>query len=313
MAKSQLGRTLVIANPAARSGGGTRGAELARRFLASHASVTDGFDVRLTDGPGDGTNLARAAEGFRTVVALGGDGIIHEVVNGLMGIGGPRRPRLAVVPMGSGNDFARTLHAAANAPEASLAELLQGTGRTVELGLVNGTYFVETLSWGLDAAIALDTTARRAGSTRQRGSGLFLSSGYRIMATSRKRWPYRATFDDADEVRGVDIVFAVQNGPTYGGGFRVCPEAVPTDGALDACYSVGTPSAPRMLTLFSEARFGMHTRSTALRLRKFGHLAIDFDEEPPCQVDGEVLVGTHYDVRVVPHALEVIVPRSCPW
>ena len=75
-----VGHTLVIANPASQSGAGAEGAEFVRRTLAAYGSATDGFDVRLTTGPGVATQMARAATGFDTVLALGGDGVIHEVV-----------------------------------------------------------------------------------------------------------------------------------------------------------------------------------------------------------------------------------------
>ena len=87
MSTSPLGRTLVIANPAAHSGRGAQGATFAERFLASYSSATRGYELRLTTAPGDAELMAAEADGFDTVVALGGDGVIHEVANGLM-----RRP-----------------------------------------------------------------------------------------------------------------------------------------------------------------------------------------------------------------------------
>ena len=187
MAVRSLGRTLVIANPTAHSGRGAQAAERVRRFFESYDSVTTSYEHRLTTAPGDGEAMARGAAGYDTVIALGGDGIIHEVINGLMQIGSESRPALAIVPMGSGNDFARTLHATFNDPEASLREILEGSPRTIELGHVESdapasAYFMETLSFGLDAAIALDTTDRREANTSQEGETLFATSGVRIMS-----------------------------------------------------------------------------------------------------------------------------------
>ena len=179
MSGSPLGRTLLVANPAAHSGRGAEGAEFARRFLGSYSSATDGYDVRLTSGPGEATSLAARAVGYDTLVVLGGDGVIHEVVCGLMSPPRERRPRLAVLPLGSGNDYARTLGMARNDVEAAFAQIVRGTPRSVDVGRVNGTYFAETLSFGLDAAIALDTTARRAADTSQEGEALFVTSGLR--------------------------------------------------------------------------------------------------------------------------------------
>ena len=302
----RLGRTLVIANPAAQSGAGAEGAELVSRFLSAYGRATDGFRVRLTCGPGDATRLARGATPFDTVLALGGDGVIHEVVNGLMKIDVGNRPRLGVIPLGSGNDYARTLGMARNAPERALGQLLQGIARRVDLGVVNGEYFDETLSFGADAAIALDTVERRR-ANGSHGTRLFMGSGLDVLGRGLRPWPFVARFD-GEEVRGSSIVFAVQVGPTYGGGFRICPGADPTDGWLDVCHSEGSPSAATALAVFLRARVGAHTRSRYLRFREARDITLDFEGEPPCQADGERVRGSHFEVSCAHRALEVIVP-----
>lgn len=303
-----LGRTLVIANPASHSGKGAEAAGFVRRFLSSYVSIASTFSVRLTQAPGEGEELARNARDTDTVIALGGDGIIHEVVNGLMELGRRERPRLGIIPMGSGNDFARSLGIERNDPSMSVSQLVSGVTRRIDLGLVNETYFMETLSFGLDAAIALDTTERRKNHTAQEGAGLFATSGIRIFTSGLRGWPFVANVD-GEHIEGTDAIFAVQNGPTYGGGFRVCPKASLTDGRLDLCYSLRVPSVPTTLGLFGLARFGLHTSSRTLAFRQPKHLEVSFpQEQPPCQVDGERLSAERYVVDVVPEALEVIVP-----
>lgn len=306
MPHSPLGRTLLIANPAAHSGKGAAGAEFAQRFLGSYSSATRGYEVRLTAGPGDAVGIAAAADGFDTVLALGGDGVIHEVVNGLMSLPRERRPQLGVIPLGSGNDYARTLGMVRNDVEGAFAQLVRGTVREMEVGRVNGTHFMETLSFGLDAAIALDTTKRRAADTSQEGEALFITSGLKILSQAHGGFPCTARLDDEDPIELSALIFAVQVGPSYGGGFKVCPAADPTDGLLDVCYNVRRPLLPHLLALFGLARSGRHAASRVIRLRQFRHATLDFPEEPPCQVDGEPLGGTHFEIDVVPGALRVI-------
>lgn len=314
-----LGRTLVIANPAAHSGNGAAAAERVEKFFSSHANATDGFELRLTQAPGDGMRMARESADFDTIVALGGDGIIHEVANGLMAVASRERPALAVVPVGSGNDFARTIGAATNDPIAALGQILRGRRRELDLGHVasdtgESGYFVQTLSFGLDAAIALDTTDRRAAQTHQKGSGLFATSGVKILSKVRGEasgYPSRVTMDGEKDVRLNSIVFAVQNGPTYGGGFRICPDAEPYDGSLDLCYNVSVPALPHVLALFALARTGRHVGSRAIATRSVRHLHIEFlEREPPCQVDGEPLHGRTYDVEVRPRSLALVAPAQ---
>jgi YegS/Rv2252/BmrU family lipid kinase len=314
MALSQLGRTLVIANPTAHSGRGAAAADFVERFFSAYSSrVASGFEMYRTAAPLDATRKAACAEPFDTVVALGGDGVIHEVVNGLMRIDEVRRPTLAVIPMGSGNDFARTIGATFNDPDRALSEMMGGRVERLDLGRVSAdggepVYFVETLSFGRDAAIALDTSDRRARGTSQEGAGLFASSGIKLLLQSRGGWSYRAVID-GEEMNATGVMFAVQNGPTYGGGFRIAPAASPVDGLLDVCLSTKAPGVPRALALFGLARFGRHVGSRIMRSLTARRIRIDFDaDEVPCQVDGERLEGSSFEIEAVPAAVGVVVP-----
>lgn len=306
MSDTKLGRTLVIANPTSQSGAGVEGAAYVERMLKHFDSATDGFRVQLTNAAGHATSIARAATHFDTVIALGGDGVIHEVVNGLMKIGPNLRPRLGVIPLGSGNDYARSLGMALNEPEKSLAQILQGVTHKVDLGLVNGIYFDETLSFGVDAAIALDTMERRQISGSH-GTRLFAASGVDVIRHNLRSYEYHA-IADGDRLEGESIIFAVQVGPTYGGGFKICPKADLCDGKLDVCSTVGNPTMAGALALLGRARFGLHTHSRYMRFRHVKNMSLDFKEELPCQADGEKVVGTHFDISCVHRALEVIFP-----
>lgn len=301
-----LGHTLVIANPASQSGAGAEGAEFVRRTLAAYESATDGFDVRLTTGPKAATDMAAAATSFDTVLALGGDGVIHEVMNGLMKMDSSVRPRLGIIPLGSGNDYARTLGMVSNAPDKSLAQILQGVPRHIDLGLVNGTYFDETLSFGVDAAIAIDTMERRL-ATGAHGTRLFAASGVDVIRREMRRWPFHATID-GEPLEGNSIIFAIQVGPTYGGGFRICPDAVADDGLLNICYSEGSPSTIEALGILARARVALHTGSRYLHFRTASSIVIDFEGEPPCQTDGERCEGSHFEISCAHRAIEVIHP-----
>ena len=310
MPHSPLGKTLVIANPAAHSGAGEKGARFAEDFLKSFSSATKGFEVIRTKAPEDAIDMAATASGYDTVLALGGDGIIHEVVNGLMAIHGDIRPQLGIIPMGSGNDYARTLGMKKNDVQGALAQLVRGVARPCDLGLVNGVHFMETLSFGLDAAIANDTTVKRAEGTTQEGEELFIRSAIKILSEAKEGFEVSAAFDEEDPVDLCSIIFAIQVGPTYGGGFRICPEANPSDGYLDTCYNVKLPQLPKLMTLLGLARMGKHTLSKVVRTRRLRHAELHFETEPPCQVDGEMLRGTDFIVDVVPAAIDVIFPRS---
>ena len=319
MANRGLGRTRVIANPAARSGAGAQAAAFTQRFFSSYTSASSSFELVLTQAPGDATHLAAQTHDVDTLVVLGGDGVIHEAVDGIMRLPREVRPTLAVIPMGSGNDFARTLHASTNDPGRSLAEVLAGGTRTIDLGHItsntgNESHIVQTLSFGLDAAIGLDTMSHRGPEAAQRGASLFVTSGLKIIAQGVQGYSSVLTIDGEPPQHLQTIMCAVQNGPTYGGGFRICPAAVPTDGMLDICYNVRTPTLPHLAALFGRAHSGHHVSSPVVHVGRIRHLSVSFPEvEPPCQVDGEAFGGTRFEVDVIPGALDVVVPPACPW
>ncbi len=308
MTASSWGTTLLIANPTAYSGNGRIATQQAEKLLRSEQRCIDSLDVYTTRASGDGYAFARSACNYDTILVLGGDGIIHEVANGILNSGAEHLPRLGVIPVGSGNDYARTLQLPINNPQASIETLARSTTRLVDVGKVNDTYFVQTLSFGLDAAIALDTSTRRSKGTRQKGTGLFVTSGMRIFSQHHNGWSYRALFNKQEGTAGDEIIFAVQVGSTYGGGFKICPKASPTDGLLDVCHNVEIPPIPAALILFGLARTGLHVGAKSLRFRQIEQLSLSFDEEPPVQVDGEPLHGTEFHIQSVPRALRVICP-----
>lgn len=219
------GRTLVIANPAAQSGRGAAGARAVEGALATGETPASSYEVRLTEGRGHATELAARAGSYDTVLVLGGDGVVHETVNGLMRLDAPARPRMGVLPLGSGNDFARTAGVVGrNRPVRALRELERGSERSFDLGFVTsdavrgGVWFAETLSFGLDAAVALGSMESRKRSGA-RGTRLFGALGLDVFARNREPCPYRATLWDACgtpiALEGEEIVFAVQLGPTF--------------------------------------------------------------------------------------------------
>lgn len=314
MSPQSLGKTLIIADPASNSGRGEAAAIFATRFFSKYNSCARSCSVRMTEGEGDAKAMASAASEYDTVIALGSDGDIHEVVNGLMTIKKDNRPSLGIIPVGSSNDFARTIGVTSNDPEKAIAEIMSGEERPMDLGKVNDTYFVQTLSFGLDAATALSVRRRWDGHEPKKSSLPYFFSGARLVATELQGWSYRATID-GEVIEGVEIAFAVQNGPTYGGGFRICPDAVPNDGMLDLCFTSDKPSRVKSLALLGLMRFGKHTHSPVVGLRRLKHMEVEFfgEEQPPCQADGEEVKSQRYAIDVKPSELRVIVPSDCAW
>ncbi|WP_302964658.1 diacylglycerol kinase family protein [uncultured Adlercreutzia sp.] len=293
----------LIANPAAQNGRGAWAAVEAASHL--RARVGDaGFRLLLTERPGHATELAaQLGPEVGLVAALGGDGIVSEVAAGLMERPRASRPALGVIPAGSGNDYAATLGMASAIPKA-IDQILELRTGPADVGRVNGRYFVETLSFGLDAAIALDTMERRV-RTGRAGTRLYLESAVDQLFHHLDTYGFRLE-TDAGGVAGSCYLFAVQIGPTYGGHFRITPKAAIDDGLLDLCWATPTLSPRRALAVLLAARFGRHVGNEHIHFERADSLTLSFDREPPAQIDGEKLEGSRFSVECVPDALTVV-------
>ncbi len=304
---ADLGRTLLVANPAAQNGRGGRAVDQAAAWLREQ--LPEGaLTVARTSGPRHATALVARAEGFDTVIALGGDGVIHEVANGLMERPAGHRPTLGVLPMGSGNDYARTLGMASDLRRAC-GQLLAAEPRPADVGCVNGRWFVETLSFGLDAAIALDTVERRV-RTGRTGTLLYMEAGFDQLINHLGSYGYSLSLDGGEPVRGRSIIFAVQVGPYYGSGFKVCPDAAIDRGAFSLCIAHPPVSRAKAAYIFLRAKRGRHVGARPIEMLSARSLRIEFDEEPPAQMDGEAIHGRTFEATLEPAALSVLVPSQ---
>lgn len=307
----EFGRVHLIANPAAQIGRGAQAAETATRLFRA-ALGDDAVTCTFTAGPGHAAELAKAsaAQGFGCVVALGGDGIANETARGLMCVPRASRPAFGIVPVGSGNDYARTLGLRfPKGVEATVDQLLRATPRPLDVGSVNGRCFLETLSIGLDAAIALDTVERRR-RTGRTGTMLYLESGLDQLAHHLHAFS-ALVFSDGESAQGRSLfLMAVQIGPTYGGGFRICPHAKADDGLFDVCTVDAAIGKPKGIVAFLLARAGLHGRFPHVRFSRTRRLHVGLDAPVAIQVDGEPLSSRILDIECVPGALDVLVPEK---
>lgn len=316
-----LGHALIIVNPVAQSGAAAGAAERLKRFLTMYCH-REAFDIAQTERPRHATELAAAASEFDTVLALGGDGVVHEVANGLMQIPAAQRPMLGVVPVGSGNDFARTLgltditdvsgtdFSALLTSEPTVCDIMRITYETSGSGAPRRVveYAVQTASFGLDAAIAIDTHTMRK-RTGLTGAPLYMASGLKAFGRSYRDYPVRVRFDDGETRHLRTIVFAIQNGPTYGSGFNICPRASISDGLIDVCYASGPVPRAVALPVFLSAKNGRHVGSKHVHIERIKKVDLAFSAgDYPIQLDGEQIRAKSMRIEVVPGALNVLQP-----
>lgn len=251
------------------------------------------------DAEGSAALARRAvAERVDALVALGSDGLVNLAGQAVVGGEVP----LAVVPAGTGIDTARML--GLRGVQHAVDVVLGGRVRRIDVGRAGSRIFLTVLSSGFDARV----TERAGAMTRPRGAARYPLA---VLAELRvlRAVPYELVVHG--EHRHLPAVLvAVGNGPTYGGGMRVCPGADPTDGLLDVTVVTPLP-ALRFVRLFPSVYRGAHVggpevltlRARSARLSAPGTVAYG---------DGEPVGPLPLDVEVVPGGLPVLVPERLP-
>lgn len=296
----------VIVNPA--SGGG-RTARRWPRLAAELRRLGVEFSVAATSAPGHATAIAREAiaRGARRLLAVGGDGSLHEVVNALLRQDGSvaRDVLVAVAPFGSGNDWARTQRAPAD-PARLAAAMAAGRSRRMDLGLatcrapdgaLRTVAFHNAAGAGLDAAVVRATSAR--------GPRAIAYAVALTRALTRFRAPrFRiAAAGDCQVARCLTVVAAI--GPDCGGGMRLAPGAQPDDGLLDLVTVADLPLR-RALALAPGLWSGKAAADPAFRHVRCAGARIA--SEPDCDVeaDGQLIGCTPLEVGILPGALSAL-------
>lgn len=288
---------VIILNPASNGG---RAAKL-RRILEK-ALLGGRGELTLTTARGDATRIAaEAARAGRPVVAVGGDGVIHEAAGGVLGSGVD--VPFGVVPAGNGNDFALNV---AHAPHDTLRALdlaLTAPIKRTDAGMFNGEYFVNAVSVGLDANVSV--TAERLKRYRLSGETLYMTSALRELFFNYGACPtLTVQYDDVAPERQVVVLVAISIGPTYGGGFRINPNADPQDGLFDMCM-IKKPSMLRALRLLPIVEQGKHTNEPETRIVRCQRVTLDADHPVNAQLDGEMMQASHFEVSILPGALSL--------
>ena len=294
---------VAILNPIAP--GARRRPDLAR--LLERAGVDE---VLATSGPGDAARLAQGAvtAGARTLIVAGGDGTLHEVVNGLAKRSGTGpAPRLGLVPLGTGNDLACALGIPSD-PDAALALLDGGAPNPLDLVEVAGLEGIRVANFamgGFAGRIAERVTPRRR---RVWGRHVYLRAAFdEIVARRARRLEVRV--DGARLPIREGLAVLVANGPRFGGGIPMAPGARTDDGLLDVLV-LGAVPLPALLRVIARAFRGSHLEDPAVTWTRARTIEVDADPDLPWNGDGERLGSGPASFAVLPGALEVQRPSA---
>jgi len=297
----------LILNPIADMGNAWRVANDLRPIVAEYGQA----DWSGTVYPTHAVELAHQAglDGYELVVAVGGDGTVHEVINGLMQVPENQRPILGIVPVGSGNDFA---HAAGVPlePVEALTHALKSEPSIIDMGRLADEhgrveYFDNTLGIGFDTVVTL----RSHKIPFLRGFLMYLVAVIQTIILDFDPAPMhieteKTTWDEHS------LMLVLCNGPREGGGFLVAPEARLDDGILHYA-SIGDIGRLMMFRLVPEVMKGTHGRFACVRMGDCHKMTLKSEKPLFIHLDGEIYTGFDSNVRqpsieILPAALKVV-------
>ena len=267
--------------------------------MRAEATRQGSIHFEQTSAPGDEERLATSAlaGGAEAIVAVGGDGTCSRIANAILRSGRPCR--LAVIPSGTGNDFAKTLGVRNLEPKELLELVQRGNVTRIDLGRVDGHYFLNSCGFGFDASVLDASNKVRF----LKGDAVYIYSALAQLLT------YRGVDVKIDGTNPSRLLMVtVSNGRMLGGVFRIAPTASVIDGELDVAYFANCGLFQRIM-IFAGAFRGTHLRLASVRSEKRSRLTLELSEPPSMEVDGELLRANTRSVSIecVRGALAVVV------
>jgi len=293
-------RYLAIVNLTARSGYVARAIDDIKEKL-SHLDVT----FEQTQYGGHAVQLSASSAEFDVVISIGGDGTIHEIINGLMRIEQSERPALALLPCGSGNDSCRMVGSPL-AVDQAIEAITRNKQRAFDIGACNEIYFVNSFSVGIDAL----TTERTKKLKKETGRSGMLLYGQALLEIILKHMHPTVldTVIEGSTERYQVLLCAVTNGQTYGAGFRINPMAKPDDGTL-TLSRIDWMTRLRVLLYLPRLLRATHTTLAQYHWQEITACTITGTENEllVAQVDGELIKERTFEIEVRPQAIRFVV------
>ena len=288
----------IIVNPTAGRGKAGKSVEHIKRILP-----TTGFDWnwKFTQSSGDGERLAKTAveHGAKLIVVVGGDGTLHEVVNGVIG----SDSTIGLIPFGTGNDFARSIGVYGSL-ELACHAITHGDDIYADIGAVTGhgtggvRHFLVICGTGFDAATARTVNA---GVKFLSGPAAYV---YGALVTLKNFEPFSLTLtlDGEEPIHTKAMFVSIANASTTGGGMLIAPGAQVDDGSLDVCL-VRECSKLTLAYQLTQVFKGAHVRHPAVTMLKAQTIEIDAVPQQPLLIDGEVIGSTPASIQILRHAI----------
>ncbi len=257
------------------------------------------LSIHNTAFPGDAASTAAAGGDYDTVVAVGGDGTLNQVVTGLLTLEHP--PLLGYLPQGSTNDFAASLHIPSD-PAAAAAQLVKASPRRLDTGLWNQRRFLYVASFG---AFTRSSYAASQAAKNALGHFAYILEGMKDLNSLR---PYKVRLTADGEVLDGEYLFgAVCNSTSIGGLMKLDPEGVVLDDGKFELLLIRNPKTPQDLQNLVLSLLDQDYDREGLVFRHISSLHLETEEELPWSLDGEYAASAPaVDIQNCPQSLEML-------
>lgn len=267
------------------------------------------FEIYETINKGDGKKhvkmLCDTGEKI-TFVSCGGDGTIHEIINGMMGY---ENASLAIMPFGSGNDFIRNFENFQSF--LSVESIVKGQTKKVDLIKVNGVYVASVGNVGYDADVAFNMSKFKKVPFLTGRGRYNISLIYSLIHKLGKKLKYK--FDDGTVLSDDLLLGVVANGQTYGSGYKCAPYASVNDGVLDVCL-IRKMSRLRIMNMVKSYKNGNHMEDKRLDnytiYKKCKNVRLTSESDLHLCIDGELMSGKEFYFECVENAINFIIPEK---
>ena len=292
-------RVALLANPAAGRGAGRRLA-----FGASEQLRQAGVqcELQFTKAAGEMRSLVSDAlrDGADCIAIAGGDGSVNEAVNGYVGVARADQS-FAVIPLGTGNDFAKML-GVGNDWRLACDRIVRGETRRVDAGRCNGQVFANGIGAGFDAQVAVEASRIRW----LRGNAVYGVALARTLLLSYST-PHARISHDGGQIETRITMLAAANGTTYGGAFRIAPEANIADELLDLMVAERLSRAG-IIGFIPHILRGTHVGRKGVMMTRTRRCVVETDQPLVVHADGEIIdrAAKRLDVEVLAGALLAI-------
>lgn len=291
---------VFIVNPIAGKG---RALQIKPEIESRFNTLDQSYEILVTKTPGHAKEIAKeAAYRYDNVrlYAVGGDGTLNEVVNGIAG----SKAELGIIPCGSGNDAARVLYPVAD-PIKLIKVLPTSNSVPIDLGKLNEKYFINIASIGFDAEVVLNRNYFKSIPLVSGSTSYILG----VLATliKCKKYKLKITLDNQAPMEKELLLSIFANGSYYGGGMKAAPSAKTDDGILDF-YLVDSLTRLKILKFFPLFRKGEHETMREVAYSKGTGAIVEGDVPFPVNIDGEVSMETRVTVEILHRNINIIIP-----